>query len=211
MGSSVVTIYLFNLNILTGEAGEQEIVKQEDSEELFSIASTAQEHQMLVPALLKDRSQQSEVRSHYIFGLLDDERETNEEKSLIWEAEHLDRVDEVGVGENNVQNQGAKVEGLKVKGPEFGVVVDSKTDEDEWEYITNISLYVKESQSSNRNGLKRSKKMASSAYVPSRCSIPQNFIEEMTQTDSTLDCDGKEMNIERKVMPDYVDKVSILR
>ncbi|KAI9398874.1 hypothetical protein POPTR_002G015500v4 [Populus trichocarpa] len=96
----------------------------------------------LIPPSPEDRSQQFEVLHHRILGPEDDERERSEERSLISEAEYLEEGEE-GVGENNVQNQGAEIEGLKDKGLKFGIEIN----EDEWEYIKNSSLHAKDTQS----------------------------------------------------------------
>ena len=98
--------------------------------------------QTLIPPSPEDRSQQFEVLYHRILGPEDDERERSEERSLISEAEYLEEGEE-GVGENNVQNQGAEIEGLKDKGLKFGIEIN----EDEWEYIKNSSLHAKDTQS----------------------------------------------------------------
>ena len=95
----------------------------------------------MIPSSPEDRSQQFEVLYHRISGPEDDEREGSEERSLISEAEYLEG--EEGVGENDVQNQGAEVEGLKDKGLKFGIEIN----EDEWEYIKNSSLHAKDTQS----------------------------------------------------------------
>ncbi|XP_073263398.1 uncharacterized protein [Populus alba] len=95
----------------------------------------------LIPTSPEDRRQQFEVLYHRISGPEDDEREGSEERSLISEAEYLEG--EEGVGENDVQNQGAEVEGLKDKGLKFGIEIN----EDEWEYIKNSSLHAKDTQS----------------------------------------------------------------
>jgi hypothetical protein len=98
--------------------------------------------QTLIPPSPEDRSQQFEVLYHRILGPEDDERERSEERSLISEAEYLEEGEE-GVGENNVQNQGAEIEGLKDKGLKFGIEIN----EDEWEYIKKSSLHAKDTQS----------------------------------------------------------------
>ncbi|KAH8515066.1 hypothetical protein H0E87_003790 [Populus deltoides] len=95
----------------------------------------------LIPTSPEDRSQEFEVLYHRISGPVDDERERSEERSLISEAEYLEG--EEGVGENNVQNQGAEVQGLKDRGPKFGIEIN----EDEWEYIKSSSLHGKDTQS----------------------------------------------------------------
>jgi len=97
--------------------------------------------QTLIPTSPEDRSQEFEVLYHRISGPVDDERERSEERSLISEAEYLEG--EEGVGENNVQNQGAEVQGLKHRGPKFGIEIN----EDEWEYIKSSSLHGKDTQS----------------------------------------------------------------
>ncbi|KAJ6708675.1 hypothetical protein OIU74_009895 [Salix koriyanagi] len=83
----------------------------------------------LIPASPEDRNQHFEVPYHRISGPVDDERERSEERSSISEAEYLEVKE--GVGENNVQNQGAEVEGLKEKGLKFEIEIN----EDNWEYI----------------------------------------------------------------------------
>ncbi|KAB5568086.1 hypothetical protein DKX38_001879 [Salix brachista] len=86
----------------------------------------------LIPASPEDRNQHFEVPYgpyHRISGPVDDERERSEERSSISEVEYLEVKE--GFGENNVQNQGAEVEGLKEKGLKFEIEIN----EDDWEYI----------------------------------------------------------------------------
>ncbi|KAG5250276.1 hypothetical protein IMY05_002G0012200 [Salix suchowensis] len=83
----------------------------------------------LIPASPEYRNQHFEVPYHRISGPVDDERERSEARSSISEAEYLEVRE--GVGENNVQNQGAEVEGLKEKGLKFEIEIN----EDDWEYI----------------------------------------------------------------------------
>ncbi|XP_011034947.1 PREDICTED: uncharacterized protein LOC105132902 isoform X3 [Populus euphratica] len=195
--SFLLMIMAYLLNLMQISLWELDQVHKQDSEDLFSIASTADEHQphaaVLFPVILpslaafytieenvivglgfvvmacvsflalyglyftspvnspafdfwaewtglklcktlihtppEDRSQQLEVLYNRILGPVDDERERSEERSSISEAEYLEG--EEGVGENNVQNQGAEVEGLRENGLKFGIEID----EDEWEYI----------------------------------------------------------------------------